>query len=456
MARRLVPFSTATLLLLLWGLTALGGCDRHRVPSSGHGGGDTFTGQVLYQINIAEFSTAGTLDGAIAHLDGLQELGIEILVLNPIHPAGGLPGDTTAAHPYAVRDHLAVAPELGDVAAFERFCAAAHARGQRVLLDMVLNHGSLDHAEILQHPEYFLRDQAGQPTREVAAWRTIADFDHDDAGARAYLERVLRTWAQRGADGFRCLHADLVPAGFWRDALAAARRARPGLRLIADSRDPGHLAVGFDAILRPQYLEACRFAMMDDFAQRGLHEDLWLAAADTSIVERGAAIHFLEDRFGERAARAFSWPHGIGYVVAMLTLPGHPQLYSGQEWGATQPPRLHRPVPLDRTARDARWESLYRELLGLRHRSDAVRQGETRRVPCDEQGVLVYLRESPEETVLVAVNLSEFQPTVALPVAVTGKRWRRWSSGAFAADPEEIPADLTLAPRSWRVWREGP
>ncbi len=450
MARR--PLAIFSVMALLGGLAVLVGCAESPGPPD-HAGDGSLAGQVLYQINVAEFSAEGTLDGAVAHLDRLRELGIMVLVLNPIHPAGGLPGDTTAAHPYAVRDHLAVAPELGDVAAFERFCTAARARGQRVVLDMVLNHGSLDHVEILRHPRYFRRDASGQPVREVAAWPTVADFDHDDAGARAYLERVLRTWAQRGAGGFRCLHADLVPAEFWGPALAAARRARPDLLMLADSRDPGHLAAGFDAVLRPQYLEVCGFALIDDFAQHGLQEDLWLVTTDTASVAPGAGIHFLEDRFGERAARSFPWPQGIGYVAAMLTLPGHPQLYNGQEWGAVQPPRLHRPVPLDRTARDPRWEALYRDLLRLRQESDAVRRGRAQRVPCDEPGVLVYTRETARETVLVAVNLSEFQPTLTLPTSLTRTRWQAWASGGFAPAAQALPAELVLAPRSWRAWR---
>jgi glycosidase len=278
------------------------------------------------------------------------------------------------------------------------------------------------------------------------------DFDHDHAGARDYLHRVLRTWARRGVDGFRCLHANLQDGDFWTGALAAARGVRPGLVFVADSKDPRHLAEGFDAVARPQFLETSSFAFLDDVAQLALNDGMWLAVVDTVFDTAGRGVIFLEDRFTRRATEAFPWPRGAGYAAALLTLPGHPQLYNGQEWGCRQQARLAGPSPLDRTVRHAGWEALYRDLLRLRAASEAVRRGESRRVPASNREILVYVRELPQETVLVAVNLSGSGPQFALPDDLAARRWRPWRDGAFG-EPRALAGPVDLEPFGWRAWR---
>lgn len=415
-----------------------------------------YAGQVLYQITVPEFSEAGTFDGAIDHLDELRDLGVRVVVLNPIHPAGGSVADSIPAHPYAVRDHLAVDPALGDVAAFERFVAAAHARGLRVLLDMVLNHGATDHVMIGDHPDWFARDAEGQLARKVAAWRTVADFDSQHPAVQRYLQQVLDTWVARGVDGFRCLHANLQDTEFWTATLTAARQAHPGLYVVADSKDPRHYGEGFDAILRPDFLEASAFAHMDDFGQRGLEGDLWFAVVDTVFNTTGRGMNFLEDRFSQRVVGSFPWPKGAGYVAALLTLPGHPLLYNGQEWGCAQPPRLYDAVPLDRNARDERWEPLYRDLLALRLASAAIRTGDARRLTSPDRGLLAFTRETEAELVLVLANCSDYRPEVDLPPALAGRQWHRWEGDGFASQSTSLGGRVAVEPCQWQVWRAVP
>lgn len=445
----------ATLFHVL-AITALGilaSCDQTSDSTESGPDRDWYAGQVLYQINIPEFSAAGTLDAAIAHLDELRDLGIGVVVLNPIHPAGGAVPDSIPAHPYAVRDHLAVDPSIGDVESFERFTAAAHARGLRVLLDMVLNHGAIDHVAMADHPDWFARDAEGRPTRKVASWRTVADFDHQHPGLQGYLRQVLATWVERGSDGFRCLHANLQGTEFWAESLVAARQLRPELYIVADSRDPRHFAEGFDAILRPDYLEASSFAHMDDFGQRGLEADLWFAVVDTVSNTTGRGMNFLEDRFSQRAVESFPWPRGTGYVVGLLTLPGHPMLYNGQEWGCAQLPRLYDAVPLDRHARDERWEPLYRDLLALRAASAAIRTGDARQLTSPDRGLLAFTRETGAEMVLVLANCSDYRPEVELPPALASREWQRWQGQEFAARSESLGARVAVDPCQWQAWR---
>lgn len=416
---------------------------------------DDLTGEVLYQVTVPEFSPDGTLLGVVPHLGELRDLGIRVLVLNPIHPAGRTP-DGSAAHPYAVRDHLAIDPALGTPADFAQLVDAAHRHGQVIILDMVLNHGATDHALWQRQPELFTRDADGRPTRKVESWRNIVDFDHTHRGTRQYLDRVLDTWVARGCDGFRFLHANLQDGDFWRQTIAGLRDRHPDLYLVADSVDRRHLGEGFDAVLNPFYLSGASFAYIDDVAQPGLNNDMWLAVVDSVVGDRHRGVTFLEDRFSKRVATIFPWPRGAGYVAGLLTLPGHPQLYNGQEWGASQPAQLHGGSPLDRTARHPDWDNHYRELLRLRSISPAVRLGESQRVPARGGDLLVYTRQHEDELVLVAINLSSDAPRFTLPADLAARQWRPWQDGAFVAAATALPGEVRLEPCGWLAWRASP
>ena len=443
----------ATVIAVAIGLAACGD-DPDETAGAAPNSPEWYAGRVQYEINVPEFSSDGTLDGVIPRLDALGALGLEVLVLDPVHPRGGLsPTDTFPAHPYSVADHLTVADDLGGMPAFARLVDAAHARGMRIVLDMVLNHGAIDHVAIVDHPEWFARDDGGALTRKIDAWRAVADFVHDDPGVRAFHRQVLQTWLARGVDGFRFLHANLMPDDYWQEILDGVRRSHPEAYLVADAKNPKFLDLGFDGIYKPQFFEAATFGILDDMAQLDLRDDIWYGAVDTvyGIGHRGTI--FLEDRFLVRAAETFPWPRGKGYVAVMLTISGTPKLYSGQEWGLAARPRLIRARPLDPAQGHEGWAAHYRDLLRLRTGSEALRIGEARWIEAEERELMVYTRAAPGETILVAANLTNTAPRFTLPEDLAAARWHEWDGGAFAAKATSLGGEIQVEPCDFRAWR---
>ena len=99
---------------------------------------------VFYQIYPRSFADGngdgiGDFLGMISRLDYLRDLGVGAIWLSPHYPSPFLDCG------YDISDHAGVAPEYGSMADFTAFLHEAHARGLRVVLDLVLNHTSDQH-----------------------------------------------------------------------------------------------------------------------------------------------------------------------------------------------------------------------------------------------------------------------------------------------------------------------
>ncbi len=120
---------------------------------------------VFYQIYPRSFADGngdgiGDFKGMIDKLDYLQDLGVDALWLSPHFPS------PLYDCGYDVSDYTGVAPEYGTLEDFKRFLEGAHRRGLRVILDMVLNHTSHEHA-------WFKESSSSKdnPKRDWYIWR---------------------------------------------------------------------------------------------------------------------------------------------------------------------------------------------------------------------------------------------------------------------------------------------
>ena len=99
---------------------------------------------VVYEMNIRQYTPEGSFAAAQKELPRLQELGIDILWLMPIHPIGVKERKGTLGSYYAIADYKAINPEFGTMEDFQNFLAEAQKLGFRVILDCVANHASPD------------------------------------------------------------------------------------------------------------------------------------------------------------------------------------------------------------------------------------------------------------------------------------------------------------------------
>lgn len=189
---------------------------------------------VIYQIYPRSFQDSngdgiGDLRGVESRLDELVALGVDAIWLSPIFPS------PMADFGYDVADYVGIDPRFGTLEDFDSLLAAAHARGLKLLLDLVPNHSSHEHPwfvesrasrESPKRDWYFWRDPApggGPPNNWISdfggsAWewdeasgqyyyhaflKEQPDLNWRNPEVRAAMLDVLRFWFARGVDGFR-------------------------------------------------------------------------------------------------------------------------------------------------------------------------------------------------------------------------------------------------------------
>ncbi|HEX5148078.1 MAG TPA: alpha-glucosidase [Candidatus Limnocylindrales bacterium] len=310
---------------------------------------DWWQAGVVYQIYPRSFADStgdgvGDLPGITAHLDhlGSAGLGVDAIWLSPIYPS---PGRDLG---YDVSDHAAIDPLFGSMADFEALVAAAHRRGIRVVLDLVMNHTSDQHPWFRASRDdptgpygdwYLWRDPAGRdargrprPPNNWLSWFGGSGWTWDEGRGQFYFHTFLaeqpdlnwrnpavpdaqlamvRGWLDRGVDGFRLdvfntfyKHADFIAnpsAGLHRQAWDRQRHVhdqnQPELvaflarfRAEVDAR-PGRMTVG--ELFGGGAETAASFA-----ADRHLIFDFVLLERPWSAAAFGAAIERVERAFG--------------------------------------------------------------------------------------------------------------------------------------------------------------
>jgi oligo-1,6-glucosidase len=188
---------------------------------------------VVYQIYPRSFYDSngdgiGDLNGIIAKLDYLKELGIDIIWLSPIYKS---PNDDNG---YDISDYQNIMEEFGNLADFDELLAQMHRRGIKLLMDLVVNHTSDEHPWFMES-----RKSKDNPYRDWYVWRPSKDghepnnwasffggstWQHDSQTDEYYLHlfskkqpdlnwenpkvreavyKMMHWWLKKGVDGFR-------------------------------------------------------------------------------------------------------------------------------------------------------------------------------------------------------------------------------------------------------------
>jgi len=364
---------------------------------------------VVYEVYPRAFSREGTLCAVQAGLPELKKLGVTILWLMPIHTIGRAMRKGSLGSPYSVYDYYSVNPEYGTIADVRSLVAAAHARGMRIIMDLVAGHTSLDSVLVQTHPEWFKRSHAGALLPPEKEWTDVAALDYSRSGLRRYMMDVMAFWAVNvGFDGFRCDDAGRIPLRFWEAARDELTRVKPLVMISETDTHPAHHRSAFDLSYASQFYATLRDALSGRVPASALHRCLAREKQtypDGSLLLRFSMHH---DKNCDDGPDAEVFGPGGARLAAVLvaTLPGVPLLYNGQECGDRNRHSLFEKTTIRRQRASPSY-AMYRRLFVMRNTLPALTRGEY--VPVrtrTNKDVYAFARVLPSSRVIIACNFS--------------------------------------------------
>ncbi|TXT33545.1 MAG: alpha amylase [Chitinophagaceae bacterium] len=165
----------------------------------------------MYEVNIRQYTQEGTFKAFAKHLPRLKEMGVTLLWLMPITPISKKVRQGTLGSYYASSSYTSINPEFGTLDDFKQLVTEAHQLGFKIIIDWVANHTGWDHHWTIEHPDWMMKDEAGNFT-EKNGWHDVIDLNFDVPQMRTALIDAMRFWVTEcDIDGFRCDMAHLVP-----------------------------------------------------------------------------------------------------------------------------------------------------------------------------------------------------------------------------------------------------
>jgi glycosidase len=389
---------------------------------------------VVYGVVPFFFGPRG-FDDVTARLDAIEDLGASVLWLSPI--TGTEEGDFG----YAVTDHFGLRDAFGSEQDLRELIAAAEARGLRVIMDFVPNHTSEQHpyhrsaeqrGPLSPYFDFYDRDSAGEVTTYFD-WDNLKNLNYDNPEVQRYMIEAFAYWVREfGIDGFRVDAAwgvrERAPE-FWPRLRDELKRIDPDLLLLAEAsaRDPYYDIVGFDAAY--DWTDRLGEWGWRDAFEQGAPTAARLRAtligsrtveAEAPMSGSGALVfRFLNNNdTGERFVTRYGVARTRLAATMLLTLPGLPLLYTGDEVGAEFEPYDEGPV-LSWTDPHG-LHAHYARLVALRRTHAALRSERLEVLATSHPNtVLAYVRpgERREDDILVLLNYGPQPVRAALPVS---------------------------------------
>jgi alpha-amylase len=367
----------------------------------------------IYEVNLRQYTKAGTFNAFALELPRLKEMGVETLWFMPLTPIAQINRKGTLGSYYACSDYTSINEEFGTADDFRQLVQQAHQMGFKVIIDWVANHTGWDHVWTRQHPDYYLKDSVTGTFQIASGMDDIIELDYSNPALRSAMIDAMKYWVNEfDIDGFRCDLAFWVELDFWKEARPALDAIKPLFWFGEyDELDTPEYGEVFDASYTWTWMHRAK-----DFYQQGLALDSLL-----SVLHR-------YDQLGDSTLRSWfttnhdenSW-NGTEYekygkmakalAVFSLTWNGVPLIYSGQEIGNRKRIAFFEKDQFVASPdADALFE-FYKQLLRLKKEHPSLSAADpgvtTYRVKTSaDDKVFCFLRKKGNREVLVVLNLS--------------------------------------------------
>ncbi len=368
----------------------------------------------IYEVNLRQYTAAGTFNAFLAELPRLKDMGVQILWFMPITPISKKNRKGELGSYYACSDYVSVNPEFGSLDDLKNLLKHAKAMGFKIMMDWVANHTGWDHVWTISNPEFYLKDNDNGDFKRAEGMEDIIELDFSNTALRKAMINAMEFWiSECDIDGFRCDLAFWVQLDFWVEARSALEQTKTLFWLGEfDPLDKPEYCTVFDAVYtwtwmhktETFYKERPGLEFLKDVLRRydavcnKDHIPLWFTSNHDENSWNGTEYEKYGDMTKTLAVFSFTW-EGISMIYSGQELPNRKRLKFFEKDNIEWAPQceLH---------------EFYKTLLTLHTHHPALRAADA--VVANiflqtnaEANVLAYERKSRNNSVLVLLNLSD-------------------------------------------------
>ena len=358
----------------------------------------------------------GDLPGVTSRLGYLQELGADVLYLNPIHLA-------YTNHKYDALDYMAISPEFGTKADLAELIQQTHAKGMKVVLDGVFNHMGRNSEAFKQAQSspnspyrdwFFFGSQYPGGARGWFQATNLPELKLENQVVRDHIyakpESVVQTWLREGVDGWRLDVAPELGPLYLGELTQAAHQARPGSLVVGEiATFPKEWFPAVDAVMNFTLRDIILSTIQGEISPAAAAAMVERTVSESGIDSTLKSWLMLDNHDNDRLRHVL--PRVSDQRLAQIlqfTLPGSPNLYYGTELGMTggEDPANRSPMRWDWVTDSnptLRWT---KQLIALRKQQRALRVGNFRLVTADRLLAFERYTDRVKDTVIVFANPS--------------------------------------------------
>ena len=299
---------------------------------------------IIYEIFPRSYSADHQLSAITADMERIYNLGVGAIWFMPIMPG---PSD----HGYAIVDYYGIEEDYGTPEDFAELVEAAHSYDIKIVVDLVINHSAIEHPfmqdaityDIYSHYyDYYDRDANGNHTYYYD-WYSLPNINFDNPDVWDWLLDMCKWWVtEYDIDGYRCDVAWGVQQrnpDFWIEWRDELKKLKPEMFLLAEAagNDFTLYDYRFDSAYDWNLHHEGNASFVNMFNGVPNLNDLHdlITNYGVSFPDYKFPFRFMENHDEERYISFNSADETKTAATLLLTIPGIPMIYAGQEIGET-------------------------------------------------------------------------------------------------------------------------
>lgn len=437
----------------------------------------TYKDRVFYEIFVRAFNdsngdTIGDLKGVTAKLDYLKELGVSGIWLMPIN-------ESPSYHGYDVSNYYKIQEEYGTMDDFYELINEAHKRDIAIVMDLVANHSSRKHPWFLEamnnkdskYRNYYTWSESSTSNRKPSTlgsypWynsrggeyygvftNDMPDLNYDNPDVREEMKRIAKYYIDMGVDGFRLDAARHIFDGeldknlqWWREFNDYVKSISANVCLVGEVWDTSKVTADYLTSLDTVFNFDLSTAILDstrtgDFTKlRRVMPEIYnnYEAKNKNYLDS----IFLSNHDTNRVANSLTTREKYKQAAALLlTLPGTPYIYYGEETGMTgakPDENIREPFIWDNEdkSKNSAWRhsnnkkdivavnvqekdpnsllNFYKALISIRNSNKALSQGSFDILQTKDSKVFAFKRVYENDEIYVFINGDTTDKTISL------------------------------------------